>query len=73
MTRITQNHYKNTQSVLIDIFQMYNSREPDSVEMQSLLTELGTHGSHSRKSVIYEYEQMQHIHTKKVISGSYRT
>ncbi|ADE37380.1 hypothetical protein [Methanohalophilus mahii] len=45
MTRITDPRKRNTMSVLQDIFEMNNMREPVGEEVDSLLETMGTHAS----------------------------
>jgi hypothetical protein len=45
MTRITDPRKRNAISVLQDIFEMNNMREPVSEEVDSLLKTMGTHAS----------------------------
>lgn len=45
MTRITDSRKRNAISVLQDIFEMNNMREPVGEEVDSLLETMGTHAS----------------------------
>lgn len=68
MTRITRGEQKNAVSVLMDIFEMSNMREPADNEVDSLLQVIGTHGSMIDDVVIYEDDEMQYVHTRNMLT-----
>jgi len=72
MTRINarkqKNAVTNTVSVLMDIIEMDNSRQPLRTELDSLLETVGTHGSIIEDAVVYEDNGVYHVHTKKLMS-----
>ncbi|HJH30541.1 MAG TPA: hypothetical protein C5S51_12810 [Methanosarcinaceae archaeon] len=71
MTRITTPHIKrNTIAVLTDLFEMSTSREPAIEEMGALLEMIGTHGSMIENVVVYENEEVYHVHTKNIIPSA---
>lgn len=70
MTRIIPTHKRNTTAVLEDIFEMSTSREPATEEVDTLLEMIGTHGSMIENVVVYENEEVHHVHTKKIIPSA---
>lgn len=68
MTRITRPQQKNAFSVLMDIFEMSNFRDPAEDEVDSLLQVIGTHGSMIENAVIYEDDEMQYVHTRNMLT-----
>lgn len=71
MTRITPPHIKrNTIAALADLFEMSTSREPAIEEMSTLLEMIGTHGSMIENVVVYENEEVYHVHTKNILPSA---
>ena len=70
MTRITPPHKSNTTAVMADLFEMSTSREPVIDEIGSLLKLIGTHGSMIENVVVYENEEVYHVHTKMIIPSA---
>ncbi|NOR48328.1 MAG: hypothetical protein GQ533_09855 [Methanosarcinaceae archaeon] len=71
MTRITPPHIKrNTIAVLTDLFEMSTSREPAIEEVGTLLEMIGTHGSMIEDVVVYENEEVYHVHTKNILPSA---
>ncbi len=69
MTRITPPHmFWNTIPALADLFEMSTSYEPAFDEMGSLLELIGTHGSVNKDVVVYENEEVYHVHTQKMLT-----
>lgn len=67
MTRITPPYmFCNTIAALADLFEMSTSYEPAFDEMGSLLELIGTHGSVNENVVVYENEEVYHVHTKNI-------
>ena len=71
MTRITPPHKKrNTISALADLFEMSTSREPAIEEVDTLLEMIGTHGSMIENVVVFENEEVYHVHTKNILPSA---
>ena len=71
MTRITPPHKRrNTISALADLFEMSTSREPATEDVATLLEMLGTHGSMIENVVVYENEEVYHVHTKNILPSA---
>ncbi len=70
MTRITPPHKSNTAAVMADLFEMSTSREPVIDEIGSLLKLIGTHGSMIENVVVYENEEVYHVHTKNILPSA---
>jgi len=73
MTRITSPEQENTVSVLMDIIEMSTSGEAAIDKVDSLLELIGTHGSIIEDVVVYEDEEVSHVHTKNVMLGITKT
>jgi len=73
MTRITGPEQENTVSVLMDIIEMSTSGESAIDKVDSLLEIIGTHGSIIEDVVVYEDEEVSHVHTKNVMLDITRT
>lgn len=63
MTRITTTAEKPAMSALIDIFEMSNMREPVIEEVSDMLELMGTHASIMNGAVVYEDDEVAHVHT----------
>lgn len=57
-------------AVLKDLFEMSTSREPALEEMSTLLEMIGTHGSMIENVVVYENEEVYHVHTKNILPSA---
>lgn len=70
MTRMTKSNQKNAMSVMKDIFEMNEERDPEGAEVDSLLESLGTHGSLVEKTAMHNGAEFSHVQTKKAVNKS---
>ncbi len=60
-------YQKTAMSALMDIFEMSNMREPVVDEVISMLEIMGTHGSMTDAAVVYDDEELYHVHTMNIM------
>ena len=57
-------------TVLMDIFEMSNLRDPLHNEVSDMLEVMGTHGSFTSGFVAYEDEEIYHVHTMSITASA---
>ncbi|MHC1576374.1 MAG: hypothetical protein ACXQTE_03370 [Methanosarcinaceae archaeon] len=70
MTRISLSSQKTAITALMDLFEMCNQRDPEHMEVVSLLETVGTHGSIVEDVAVYADDELLYVHTMNTAPSS---